>query len=300
MPRKADAPIRLIVPSGTWVGVVRKVGARLDLLVETSGQLRVGDLGSFELELGDKLIDGKIKVRNGGERSGPYARYILQITEITGRNRQRLQDWVRDEHSVRAPAAPGGRTEPAATPERKARTGRQLPPVTIEVNEPVALRTTGGAVEGTLVRFHGNEFLVELAVPVELDSQAFFQFGVPGYGIDVFGTAQVSQEAWNDQGSCGYVLNMHLMRRADRDLLREWLEDQAGDALEQLDLSSGVSGAPTDVPSSLPPQEVQARASTSSRGRAMDASGSGTPSRGRNSIREILMRRFFKGEPEEK
>jgi hypothetical protein len=293
MSTRMNAPIRLTVPSGAWAGVVRRVGSRLDLLVETSGPLRVGDVGSFEMDLGDKQVGGKLRVRNGGERVGPYARYILQITEITGRHRQLLAAWVRGEPAERVAAAQA-RTEHATQPTDQPRAGRQLPKVTIEVDQPVALRCSGGAVEGTLVRFHGNEFLVELAGPIELDSQAFFQFEVPGYGIDVFGTAQVGQEAWNEHDSCGYVLSMHLMRRADRDLLREWLEDQAGEALDQLDQSSGVSGTPTDVPSSLPPQEVQALASSSSRGRGADGAADEGRS-GRSSIRDILLRRFFKG-----
>lgn len=293
---KLNAPIKLVVPSGTWVGVVHRVGKRLDLLVETSGQLRVGDVGGFELDLGERQIGGKLRVRNGGERSGPYARYILQITEITGRHRQQLTDWVRNEPEVRpVPVAEAEVRTGAATEPPPASSGRQLPKVTIDVNEPVALRTTSGAVEGTLVRFHGSEFLVELAVPLELDSQAFFQFEVPGFGIDVFGTATVGQEAWRDHDSCGYVLTMHLMRRADRDLLREWLEDQAGELLDSGEQSSGVSATPTDMPSSLPPDEVEARASSSSRGRGQGGSADTPPSGGRSSIRDILVRRFFKG-----
>jgi hypothetical protein len=292
---KMNAPIRLVVPSGTWVGVVRRVGTRLDLLVETSGPLRVGDTGRFEMDLGDKWIGGKLRVRNGGERSGPYARYILQITEITGRHRQQLTAWVRGDPGERAAVAEA-RTEQVAEQPEQRRGGRQLPKVTVEVDQPVALRTSAGAVEGTLVRFHGNEFLVEVAAPIELESQAFFQFEVPGFGIDVFGTAQVGQEAWRDHDTCGYVLSMHLMRRADRDLLREWLEDQAGDALDQNEQSSGISATPTDMPSSVPPQEVQARVSSSSRGRSLEGSG-GERRSGRGSIRDILLRRFFKGAP---
>ncbi len=293
---KLNIPIKLTVPSGSWVGVVHRVGSRLDLLVETSGQLRVGDSGGFEMDLGERLISGKVRVRNGGERSGPYARYIMQITEISARYRQQLTDWVRNEPGARPAPAAGVelRTEDAAGVP-SSRVGRQLPKVTINVNEPVALRTTSGAVEGTLVRFHGSEFLVELAVRLELESQAFFQFGIPGYGIDVFGTALVSQEAWNDHDSCGYVLTMHLMRRADRDLLREWLEDQVGELVEPNELSSGVSAAPTDVPSSLPPEEVMARAPSSSRGHGQAGSQDPAPSGGRSSIREILLRRFFRG-----
>jgi len=269
----------------------------LDLLVETSGPLRVGDTGSFELEITGGIVEGKIKVRNGGDRKGPYARYILQITEITGRHRQQLQAWVRGDASRAAPeVAEALRKETPAAGGGETRGRRQLPRVTVEVDEPIALRTSTGAVEGTLVRFHGNEFLVELAGPIEIDSQAFFQFGVPGYGIDVFGTALVSTEAWREHDSCGYVLAMHLMRRADRDLLREWLEDQAGDVLDRLEHSSGISETPTDVPSSLPPQEVEARATSSSKGRPPERSGEHRRSRGRNSIREILMRRFFKGD----
>jgi hypothetical protein len=293
---KKNAPIRLTVPSGTWTGVVRRVGGRLDLLVETSGSLRIGDVGSFELEVPGHSVEGKMRVRNGGERSGPYARYILQVTEIGGRNRQLLLAWSRGELRQRATVtSPGGpRLEAADPPEQDRRTGRQLPKVTVEVDEPVALRTSRGAVEGTLVRFHGNEFLVELASPLELDSQAFFQFEVPGFGIDVFGTAQVDQEAWRDHDSCGYVLSMHLMRRADRDLLREWLEDQAGEVLDRLEYSSGFSEAPTDVPSDLPPDDMRALASSNASGRGAPRPGAVKHHSGRDTIREILIRRFFK------
>ena len=63
---KVNAPIRLIVASGKWAGVVRRVGSRLDLLVETSGPLKVGEKGSFEIDLDGQLVGHSYNVRKNG------------------------------------------------------------------------------------------------------------------------------------------------------------------------------------------------------------------------------------------
>jgi hypothetical protein len=303
MSAKVNATIKLQVSSGSWTGVVRRIGKRLDLLVETSGLLKVGEKGSFELEIPgySSKVEGTLRVRNAGERTGPFTRYILQITETSGRNRQVIHAWMRGQLGSRQ----GFVSQISNIVERRHETSdvqgqtphaQRYPKGTIEVDAPFAMRTDSGVREGTLVRFHGTEFLVELSQPVEVGGQAFFQFEVPGYGIEVYGTANLKLEAWSDGGSYGYVLAMHLMRRADRDLLLEWLHDQADEAaLGEADSGPGPSDAPTDVPSSLPPAEVQAMTS-SSRGQALieqeRAAGKEAPS-GRDSIREVLRRRFF-------
>jgi hypothetical protein len=302
---KVNAPIKLQVASGSWTGVVRRIGSRLDLLVETSGPLKIGEKGAFELEIPGytSLVDGTLRVRNAGERSGPYTRYILHITDVTARNRQVLHAWMRGQLGSRqAPVSQISQISEVVEergPVDEATQAQRYPRGTIEVEAPFAMRTDSGSREGTLVRFHGTEFLVELSRAVEVGGQAFFQFEVPGYGIEVYGTAHVKLEAWADPGSFGYVLAMHLMRRADRDLLLEWLHDQVDDnAIDDATTGPANSDTPTDVPSSLPPAEVQAMASSSSRGRRM---GDGEPApaakggvaSGRDSIREVLRRRFF-------
>jgi hypothetical protein len=167
----------------------------------------------------------------------------------------------------------------------------RYPRVPIEVGVPIAMRTESGPRMGTLVRFHGTEFLVEVDQPVALGGQAFFQFEVPSFNIEVYGTADVKMEAWKDRGSCGYVLGMQLMRRADRDLLLEWLQEQAEGAERDDDADDlGMSTNPTDIPSSMPPDEVAARAGSGSSGPAPERG----PSR-RDSIRSVLRRRFFGG-----
>jgi hypothetical protein len=306
---KVNAPIKLQVSSGSWTGVVRRIGSRLDLLVETSGLLKVGEKGSFEIEIPghSAVVDGTLRVRNAGERTGPYTRYILHITQATARNRQVLTAWMRGQLGSRHPhhSSPVER-RPAAAAAARAPQALRYPKGTIEVGAPLAMRTDSGVREGTLVRFHGTEFLVEVTQPITVGGQAFFQFEVPSYGIEVYGTAKVQLEAWSDAGSHGYVLVMHLMRRADRDLLLEWLHDQVEDRGGEDDSSGpALSDMPTNIPSSLPPAQVQALATSSSRGRGKPGTRSGAseasdirarePVSGRDSIREVLRRRFFGG-----
>ncbi len=299
MSLRVQAAIKLEAASGSWTGVVRRVGSRLDLLVETSGKLRVGETASFELDIPehDGVVTGSVRVRNAGERAGPYTRYILQITEASARDRQTLQGWLKGRLGARRPAPsqaiPTDRRYVSQAAERAAEALR-YPKGTIEVEAPMAMRTDSGSREGTLVRFHGTEFLVELSQPIEPKGQAFFQFEVPGYGIEVYGTAKFKLEAWSDPGSYGYVLEMHLMRRADRDLLLEWLHDQVEEAYDE-DASSGpaISDMPTNIPSDLPPDEVRAMASSSSRAPGEPPPPAAEDRSGRESIREVLRRRFF-------
>jgi hypothetical protein len=300
---KVQAAIKLEAASGSWNGVVRRIGSRLDLLVETSGKLKVGETASFELDIPehDGVASGLVRVRNAGERAGPYTRYILQITEASARDRQTLQGWMRGQLGARNPTP--SRAVPTDTRRRmvseaaeRAAEALRYPKGSIEVEAPLAMRTESGSREGTLIRFHGTEFLVELAQPIEPVGQAFFQFEVPGYGIEVYGTARFKLEAWSDPGSHGYVLEMHLMRRADRDLLLEWLHDQVEEPLGD-DASSGpaISDMPTNVPSDLPPDNFRLMASSASRkpGDPPPPAAENRDRSGRDSIREVLRRRFF-------
>ncbi len=307
---RVNAPIKLQVASGSWTGFVRRIGRRLDLLVETSGVLNVGESGEFQLEIPghSAKVEGVLRVRNAGERAGPYTRYILRITDVSARNRQVLTAWMRGQLGSRMPAASQGQAgrRPDMMAPNDEEQVRRYPKGPIEVGSPIAMRTDSGARTGTLVRFHGAEFLVEVEQPIAVGGQAFFQFAVPGYGIEVYGTAAIKLEAWDEGGTHGYVFGMNLMRRADRDLLLEWLQDQAeqqGPAEDDFS-GPGVSSCPTDVPSSLPPAQVRAMASSSSRGlRApgqpsrspaqSSARSGGDATKGRESIRDVLRRRFF-------
>ncbi|MFH1463565.1 MAG: hypothetical protein ABIO70_04190 [Pseudomonadota bacterium] len=292
---KVNAPVRLQVSSGRWTGFVRRVSARLDLLVETSGTLKIGEIGSFDLEIPgyEGHIEGTFRVRNAGERAGPYTRYILRIGDLPARSRHVMHGWMRGQLGSRMPLTSDIAIDRRASPESEGLVGEsaeqalRYPRVPIEVGVPIAMRTDSGARMGTLVRFHGTEFLVEVDQPVALGGQAFFQFEVPGFDIEVYGTADLKLEAWKDRGSFGYVLGMQLMRRADRDLLLEWLQEQAEGTEHDDDLD--MSTNPTDIPSSLPPDEVAARATSGAPGQPPPERG---PS-GRDSIREVLRRRFF-------
>jgi hypothetical protein len=296
---KVNTPVRLQVSSGRWTGFVRRVSARLDLLVETSGTLKIGEIGSFDLEIPgyEGRVEGTFRVRNAGERTGPYTRYILRIGDLPARSRHIMHGWMRGQLGSRLQVNSDIAVDRRASPESEGLVGEsaeqalRYPRVPIEVGVPIAMRTESGPRMGTLVRFHGTEFLVEVDQPVTLGGQAFFQFEVPTFSIEVYGTADVKLEAWKDRGSCGYVLGMQLMRRADRDLLLEWLQEQAEGADRDDDGDLGMSATPTDIPSSLPPDEIAARAGS---GPSVPPAPGHNPSK-RDGLRNVLRRRLFGG-----
>lgn len=262
---KANAPILIRSAGATVGGFVRRVSSNFDLLVETSGQLRVGDTGAFDLDLGDLRVEGRHRVRNAGERSGPYTRYILRIVEMSDRHRERLLEWARVAqqtdttrktsevvHHIDTAEFRFRQPEPVATGEVSGlrslpSTGRRtFPEAAVEVDLPIAMRTDRGMRIGSVRRFQGTQFEVTIEGVLPVGRDAYFQLEIPDYNMPIFGTAAVRSELEAGGAESRFLLSLHMLRHADQDLLVEWLHDQCAIPCGEVEAPGGSTTTDTE------------------------------------------------------
>ncbi len=310
MSLKLSVPITIRIPSGTWAGFVRRIDSQLDLLVESSGSFKVGESGTFDMEIADVpgRIEGLVRVVKAGDRTGPFTRYIFRISKVTSRNARQFHSWLR-EH----PRAAAGRSLHESSPDSHG-AGDTIPPNYIanagprifpkrpvDVDVPITMRLERGLAAGTMRRFQGQRFAVEAEEVVVQGSEIFFQFGIPTYNTVVYGTATVEQEVATYGRSHFYVMHIQKMRDSDRDLMLGWLHEIApddafvdSDAITRPDISDvGRSGTP--LPSTPPSNELARHLGPDSRTDPGGGDRPGSdlrPSEGRRSLREVL-RGFF-------